>query len=386
MVIENVTNLNVALLPNQLNTTNLEPEDEFSLPSGPDEPETGEFPDANATIHVVGASHSHDPLAEESETMQASITAVAVPFQNAPIPRDVAGDALKKLEFILDPSKAASANYKPPKLNSMFSIRRLGAMAACLRYYCSTKLNWSLTYSSEIAALGAGYGTRFGKNLRRFIRAFVNTDHLPENQYGTWNSSILEDEDLATELKDYLVECKGRYMRAQDIVEYLDQPDVKQRFKLDEPPSLRTAQRWLKEFGFRWGLDPKGQYVDGHEREDVVKYRNESYIPLWTELETQMCWYDSVTMEKHMPNLRPGERMVMIWFHDESIFCANDRRLTRWVHSTESAVPYAKGEGATIMVADFVGLDGWLCGSDLLSCLVIIDQLGALTPAKIQKR
>ncbi|KAG8710672.1 hypothetical protein FRC11_004247 [Ceratobasidium sp. 423] len=238
----NIDATNVAPRVVQLNDSNLEPEDEFSPPNGPDEHETGGIPETNENLHLVGAPNSHDPLAEESEAVQASITAVAAPFQNAPIPRDIASDALKKLEVILDPSKAESADYKPPKLDSMFSIRRLGAMAACLRYYCNPKLKWSLTYSAEIAALGAAYGSRFGKNLRRFIRAFINTDHLPENQYGTWNSSILEDEDLATELKDYLVECKGRSMRAQDIVEYLDRPDVKQRFKLDEPPSLRTAQ------------------------------------------------------------------------------------------------------------------------------------------------
>ncbi|QRV77097.1 DDE superfamily endonuclease [Ceratobasidium sp. AG-Ba] len=247
----------------------------------------------------------------------------------------------------------------------MFSIRRLTAMAACLRFYTNLELDWSFTRSSEIAALGAGYGVRFGKNIRRFVRVFINTDDLPENQYGTWNASILEDEDLATELKEYLVECKGRYMRAEDIVEHPQRPDVKRRFKLDEPPSIRTAQRWMKEFGFRWGEDPKGQYVDGHEGEDVAKYRNEHFIPIWTELERHMCWYDSKTMEYHVPALEPGERIEMFWFHDESIFYVNDRRLTRWVCRTETAVPYAKGEGASIMVADFVGVEGWLRGSDL---------------------
>ena len=51
----------------------------------------------------------------------------------------------------------------------------------------------------------------------------------------------------------------------------------------------------------------------------------------------------------------------MIWVHDESTFYANDQRVLRWVHSSESAKPYAKGEGASQMVADFVSLDcGWL--------------------------
>lgn len=294
-----------------------------------------------------------------------SVANVLSPYKNATIPQDIAADALKRLDLILYPSKSAGTGYKPPKIDGMFSIRRLFAMAACLRFYTNPKLGWTLTYSSEIAAVGAGYGVRFGKRIRQFVRVFINTDDLPENQYGTWNASVLEDEDLATELKEYLVECKGKYMRAEDIVEYLRRPDVKQRFKLDQPPSIRTAQRWMKKFGFRWGEDPKGQYVDGHEREDVVKYRNEQFIPIWTEMEKRMGWYDSKSMEYHAPAIEQGGRIIMVWFHDESMFYANDRRLTRWVHNGETAQPYAKGEGASIMVADFVGIEGWLYGSNL---------------------
>ena len=52
---------------------------------------------------------------------------------------------------------------------------------------------------------------------------------------------------------------------------------------------------------------------------------------------------------------------MVLWFHDESTFYANDRRQTRWVHKSETAVPCAKGEGASQMVADFVLADhGWL--------------------------
>jgi hypothetical protein len=52
---------------------------------------------------------------------------------------------------------------------------------------------------------------------------------------------------------------------------------------------------------------------------------------------------------------------VVMWVHDESIFYAHDRRQTAWYHKEETAKPYAKGEGVTLMVADFVSADyGWL--------------------------
>ena len=42
--------------------------------------------------------------------------------------------------------------------------------------------------------------------------------------------------------------------------------------------SLRTAIRWLHDLGFKPMSHKKGIYIDGHEREDVVKYRDE-YLP-----------------------------------------------------------------------------------------------------------
>jgi len=55
----------------------------------------------------------------------------------------------------------------------------------------------------------------------------------------------------------------------------------------------------------------------------------------------------------------------VMWNHDESIYYAHDRRKIRWVHKDETAVPQPKGEGASLMVADFVSPDyGWLRSPD----------------------
>lgn len=52
---------------------------------------------------------------------------------------------------------------------------------------------------------------------------------------------------------------------------------------------------------------------------------------------------------------------MVTWFHDESTFYAHDRRRKRWIKKGETPVPYAKGEGISLMVADFFSADyGWL--------------------------
>ncbi len=76
----------------------------------------------------------------------------------------------------------------------------------------------------------------------------------------------------------------GKFVRAQDIVEYVDRPAVKERLKLKKTISLATAQRWMKTVGYRWTKTPTGQFVDGHERDNVVAYRQTVFLPIWTEM------------------------------------------------------------------------------------------------------
>jgi hypothetical protein len=64
--------------------------------------------------------------------------------------------------------------------------------------------------------------------------------------------------------------------------------------------------------------------------------------------------------EEEVP-VSPPEQWTVIWFHDESVFYAHDHCKVCWVHDSESAKPYAKGDGASLMVSDFVSADySWL--------------------------
>jgi hypothetical protein len=56
---------------------------------------------------------------------------------------------------------------------------------------------------------------------------------------------------------------------------------------------------------------------------------------------------------------------VVVWHYDESIFYSNDCQKVKWVHSSENAVPYMKGEGASLITANFMSAKyGWLCSLD----------------------
>jgi len=200
------------------------------------------------------------------------------------------------------------------------------------------------------------------KSLRRWARSFIaDRENLPFNLYGTWNISLLNDGNLAHDIFEHL-QSIGEYVSASHIVQFLNTPEIKERYSLEKSISLRTAQRWMHLMDYRWTKMPHGQYKDGHKHDDVVAYWQEKYIPALQELQHNLrVWRDGLAKARGDPPVR----WTVIWYHDESTFYAHDRRTVRWVHKNETAVPRSKGEGASLMVADFVSADyGWLASPD----------------------
>ena len=185
---------------------------------------------------------------------------------------------------------------------------------------------------------------------------------MPTNPYGKWNKSQIKDEDLSQKLLRHL-QSLGPNIKA-DIVKYLNRPDVQQKYQMKKGISEQTARKWLQRMGFRWTLDPKGQYVDGHECPNVVDYRQTVYIPRLISVDPRL-WTYSKSGEENTPEESDGVRRVVVWYHDESVFYMHDRRKKQWIHQDAGVTPYKKGEGHSLMVADFVSADyGWLCASD----------------------
>jgi hypothetical protein len=53
---------------------------------------------------------------------------------------------------------------------------------------------------------------------------------------------------------------------------------------IEKPIALSTVYLWLPRLGFYRHKTKKGLYVDGHEREDVIKYRQKVFLLLIEEL------------------------------------------------------------------------------------------------------
>ena len=295
------------------------------------------------------------------------------PFQPKDEPRTLPGHvngsptlhhavtALHELDAIVRPRRNKGAGYKDPDLD-LYTRARLEGMQSMLRMYTmsnsQTYLNWGA--SGLQAAVGMGHGRHCARRLRELCKAYL-TDRsvLPLNPYGNWNESALVDEALCNEINIFLMSI-GKDISAEKLMTFLHQPDIKAKYGIERNISIRTARRYLNCLGYRYRATPKGQYVDGHERVDVVYYRETVFLPRWRQLQQRMATWDNLSVESTPPG-----RWVIAWFHDESIFYAHDRRKKSWYHKDAPAKPYVKGEGASLMVADYVSQDfGWLQSLD----------------------
>ncbi|KAG2124867.1 hypothetical protein DEU56DRAFT_703926, partial [Suillus clintonianus] len=164
---------------------------------------------------------------------------------------------------------------------------------------------------------------------------------------------ILEDEDLAQQIHLHLQGiAKDGYVKAQDVVDIMATPEMKQYLGLKTGITLRTGQRWLHNMEWRYGKATKGMYIDGHERADVVEYRK-GFLSRMNEYSKRMTTYDRDGNILSMPtgiDLAAGIYPLIKVTQDESTFTMYDRRQTKWDHE-DAKQPEAKGEGPSLMVS-----------------------------------
>ncbi|KAF8686043.1 hypothetical protein RHS04_00397 [Rhizoctonia solani] len=251
---------------------------------------------------------------------------------------------------------------------------RFAAIKACLvNYLCPDTKGFMV--ESLIAARGQCRTPTYAQSIQRWIQQLIATGDLPYFKHGWWNVPLLGDEDIGHEIKAHLQEV-GKQACAKAIVNFFSDTETQTCLGVSKPISLRTAQRWMSKYrGFHWQKEPKGQYFDGHKQANVVDYCQKTYVPFMRDIEQLTGVYNKKgTLDPQHPILlHPGEKPTIVWFHNKSVFFANDRWLVRWVGANKHPTPFKKGEGSTIMIADFVSAQlGWLQGNNGKSARVIL--------------
>ena len=68
-----------------------------------------------------------------------------------------------------------------------------------------------------------------------------------------------------------------------------------------------------------------GTYYDGHERPDVVQYR-QIFLDEIYNYEKNMAKYEGENMEQTLPTLGLNDKEVILITHDKCVFYSNDRK------------------------------------------------------------
>jgi hypothetical protein len=127
-----------------------------------------------------------------------------------------------------------------------------------------------------------------------------------------------------------------------------------------------TAYRWLGRLGFFQSWEQKGVYIDGHERPDVKEYRDKTFLPEMEAIDRLTTRYIEVggKLEVSHPELLPGQKRHVVYFHDESCFHAYDFKKGMFLHTSQQKIPRKGGKGALIHVSDFIGPEGRITTRD----------------------
>jgi len=116
----------------------------------------------------------------------------------------------------------------------------------------------------------------------------------------------------------------------------------------------------MKVMDYQWTKEPKGQFVDGHKHEDIVLYWQTVFLPIMEGYEAVLWTYALDGLEVPHNGPCPELPQTVLWS-----FYANNCCKICWVHKGKKAIPQAKEEGASFMVADFMSPDyGWMKSPD----------------------
>ena len=184
-------------------------------------------------------------------------------------------------------------------------------------------------------------------------------------------SSVFNDESVQLFVMEFVASKKEEItasLLAQAVTEYIGSESVRAQVEgqlesisdhEDSTPASgrrgikpEAARRWLKSMGYSWRTARKNVYVDGHEREDVVRDR-QSFLAKFKDLEPRLADWDENGELIGGPSPPGGGRWVVIITHDESTFQVNDGRRQMWILKNNDPLR-PKGVGKGIMVSEFL--------------------------------
>ena len=250
-----------------------------------------------------------------------------------------------------------------------FPIDNRRMLAVLLAESFRTRQGMGIVYAAREAGSIVGYSDKTVRKLRK--QFYENKGVLRERTQGKYERvTIYRDEELNEAAAKWVREnafTKGKpNMTAQSFCQWANEELLPSSQLPPHFPwriSLRTAVRWLHYLGFKPVSHRKGVYIDGHERDDVVKHRA-NYLRTMAGLQATHR-PPPICSDEPPPTVRDEreeeKKDLVVIYHDESIYNSNEGQTWMWGEEERPALlPKTKGSG--LMVSDFVDEhDGFLC-------------------------
>jgi hypothetical protein len=177
-----------------------------------------------------------------------------------------------------------------------------------------------------------GSGLHFAQQIWVLARHYQQLERLPDETCGgNRGHSLLADTHIQMAARQWLMKVKTGAVTPCSFCDALNNRVLPTLgITLKRPLCECTARRWLVKLGWRRTLLRKGVYKDGHNRPDVVKYRQETFLPAMAKYERQMVQFEGHDLKQVEPNLEPGERRIIAVMQDESSFYTNEYKASAW--------------------------------------------------------
>ncbi|KZT63884.1 hypothetical protein DAEQUDRAFT_747689 [Daedalea quercina L-15889] len=186
-----------------------------------------------------------------------------------------------------------------------------------------------------------GEGVHLARRVRMLARHYQLFEQLPvEKRGGDRGHSLLNDERVQTAACQYLTSLQAGEVTPKIFCRALNEEIF---------PTLG--------YRLKSGLLKKDVYMDGHERPDVWRYRDEEFLPKMVLYERHMVQWvvegDGSEMVRKDPQLGPGEKRIIALCQDESSLHAGEYKANVWLRVGEQKL-MKKGRGRIIHVSNFV--------------------------------
>ena len=249
--------------------------------------------------------------------------------------------------------------------------------------------------ASERAAESQGFAANWGGRLvHRWVKKWVTARELPKSSHGSHVKvySLLKDPMICAELRSYLRTNKW-LMDPAKLLEYVKMTSIpaatkkyvrnlvdeemprglKKYLELELFPciqycavgkgvTLEMARQFLHKEGFRFTEHKKSLYYNGHERPDVVEYRQNVFLPAMEKHQERLVEYTVGNVEAELVK-KPAnyvERWLVMVPHDEMTVQQNDGKKRSWVLDGEHALK-KKGVGHGIHLSGVIcAMKGYL--------------------------